>query len=187
MKAESNKKKASSDVLVESLNRIETTVQEQRQLLAKLVESQSQNQFLQTKNSALEALLSMPAEQPEQPKRKIVDVDSPKPELTKGAEFEFAFLQFVEAYNKLEQSEKPEKIRRVMRNTTRSDTEQITEMLDLFAAEGMENGVKKDQVVIDNTDGEHRICICEDCPHKRELEKIDRFYNEFLCTPSFDM
>jgi len=170
VKAEGQTKKAkkpSNDTLVETLSRIENTCQEQRELLSKLYQQQSSSEDAVITNS----------------KRKLSDVESVKKEEHKPHDFETAFLKFVEAYNKLGQDEKPEKIRRVMRSTNSATTEKITEMLDLFAAEGMENPQKKQRIQHYDSEG-NKTCNCEDCPHKKELEKIDLFYNEFLCAPA---
>jgi len=167
VKAEGQTKKTrkpSNDTLVETLSRIENTCQEQRELLSKLYQQQTSS------------------EDPVNPKRKLT-VESVKKEENKPHDFETAFLKFVEAYNKLEQDEKPEKIRRMMRSTNSATTEKITEMLDLFAAEGMENPQKKQRIQHYDSEG-NKTCNCEDCPHKKELEKIDLFYNEFLCAPA---
>lgn len=110
---------------------------------------------------------------------------------TPSAAFEAAFNTFIAAYNKVPCEDKSERIRRVMRNTGMRDTEVVCEMLDLFAAEGLQRtavgGLASSGAPV-NCNNNHSLngetCGCAECPFKKELERIDDFYNDFLSNPS---
>jgi len=106
-------------------------------------------------------------------KRKDRDDDSITP-------FETSFKQFIQAYNKLSNEERAGKVRRVMNQTPTRDGEAFVEMLERCQTEAREAPREKRAMKSFET---NNACLCEDCPHRRELERIDEFYNEFLSTP----
>jgi len=168
------KKRNINDVLVDTLVRIESTCLQQQQSIAKVIEQQ---EIQQMHNNALiqslfaTSLGSMNCE-------KLSDSGKLKKETPN--EFEVAFQKFVEAYNKIQTDERPEKIRRLIRTSPTKETHKFTELLELFGAEGVHvDASTKHKKPLDNSD-----CCCAECPHKRELEKIDDFYNEFLSSPT---
>jgi len=101
---------------------------------------------------------------------------------TPAQEFETAFAALIKSYNQMSPEEKPETIRNVIRNTSVRDTERISELFDMFWAEGLQKDLGENH-------SSHRLsapfskgdgCCCSECPHKQELERIDEFYKEFL-------
>ncbi len=96
------------------------------------------------------------------------------------SEFEKAFFNFLRAFDRLPQDEVPERIRRVTRNRTR-ETETVCELLESVSLESQqqEEDLLKKQQACSSGPGS---CPCVNCPHKRELERIDEFYNEFIFT-----
>jgi len=65
-----------------------------------------------------------------------------------------------------------------MRTTTARDNASLSEMLEDFE----EESAKSLQESLSCTPSG---CACMSCPYKKELEKVDDFYNELLDTPGF--
>lgn len=86
----------------------------------------------------------------------------------------------------MQPEEKPETIRKLIRNSSTRDTERLSELLDLFWTEGLQkepsygSRPKERPAVIGGS--KDAGCNCPDCPHRQELERIDEFYKEFLST-----
>jgi len=154
-------KKEPNEVLSEALAKIEMTCSQQKILLSQISDTVHQHTNL-LQNFHLEEIPAQSCDK----KRKQ------EPELSP---FEIAFNQFMAAYNNVENEERPAKIRSAMKKTSARDAESLFEMLDRSQSEPKENKEKKDS--------QGKVCSCEDCPHKRELERLDSFYNEFLSTP----
>jgi hypothetical protein len=93
-----------------------------------------------------------------------------------NSEFEQAFGNFFRVFNALSSEEKPVKIRKLIRNSTQRDKERISDFLDAFLNQGSQmntcNGAYQDS-----------LCGCGQCPYKKELERIDEFYKDFLSAP----
>jgi len=103
----------------------------------------------------------------------------------KDLEFEDAFVNLLKAYNLLRQEEKPETIRKLIRNSSTRDVDKLSEFLDLFWVEGLQKEPSLGQRTSSgHSNNMHKEdgCCCADCPHKQELERIDEFYKEFLCS-----
>jgi len=154
-------KKEPNEVLSEALAKIEMTCSQQKLLLSQISDTVHQHTNL-LQNFHLEEVPTTDK------KRKLVA----EPELSP---FEIAFKQFMAAYNNVQHEERPAKIRSAMKKTSARDAESLFEMLDRSQTEPKENKEKKDS--------QGKVCSCDDCPHKRELERLDSFYNEFLSTP----
>lgn len=60
-----------------------------------------------------------------------------KSESNPPVDFELAFGELVKAYNAMSSDEKPEKIRKLIRNSSTRDTERLSELLDLFWTDGL--------------------------------------------------
>jgi len=158
-------KKQITEVLGDYLERIESTCTQHQTLLSLLLEASTKTQ--QAIDITLEAI-----EVPQSKKQK-------KPQTPELTPFEQAFYAFVESYDKLDPEEKPNKIRKVMKNTSTRDTESFTEMVETFQNESASPATiekTKDPV-------KGRGCQCSHCPHKEELQRIDDFYNRFLTAP----
>jgi hypothetical protein len=81
--------------------------------------------------------------------------------------------------------EKPEVIRKLVRNSSTRETERLSELLDLFWTEGLQKELGPSRNSLRNVvDHQSNVgeegCHCPECPHKQELERIDEFYKEFL-------
>jgi len=95
-------------------------------------------------------------------------------------DFEGAFSAFLNEFNSLPSEEKPAKIRKLLRTTPSRDVDQLTELLDMFWAEGLQKQIRREsqQTGVQGL----KNCDVSECPHKKELERIDEFYKEFLST-----
>jgi len=87
-------------------------------------------------------------------------------------------LNLIRSYQGMKQEEKPETIRRVIRNSSTRDTERLSELLDLFWTEGLlkeRSFTRQPGTSVQTHDHTNNgeACQCPDCPHKVELERID--------------
>jgi len=191
-KSKESKKRSLTDMLVDTVQRIEKKQEEQQQLIAKLMSQQSEifvpdgnkkqkvddtlgwelNELFQTRD---QPILESNCEETQElcdPKDKSVP------------EFEEAFANLIRSYNQMTPEEKPETIRKLIRNSSTRDTERLSELLDLFWTEGLQKELggrsRRDQMSTSMLKDDR--CNCSDCPHKVELERIDEFYREFLST-----
>jgi len=169
-----SKKRTLPETLLATVARIEQKQEDQQLLLERLFKQQLDHH-------------SRPS-----PKRQCIKMDNlwevaPKEhaqekEVKKG--LDVAFLNLLRAFNAMSAEEKPETIRKVVRNTSSRDTEKLAEILDLLCTEGPQeaclpptkSSTKKSVSGLLGNNG----CVCVDCPHKQELERIDEFYKEFL-------
>jgi len=170
-----------NEILAETLQKIEATCAHHKQMLAQVMEN------TQTSHTSILQLLSLEPETSASlfggdsfskdggKKRKDRDDDS-----RAETPFEISFKQFMQAYNKLSHEERPGKVRRVMNQTPTRDGEAFIEMLERCQTEARE--APREKRAMKSFD-QANACLCEDCPHRRELERIDDFYNEFLSTP----
>lgn len=90
------------------------------------------------------------------------------------SDFETAFKNFVLAYSKLPVEERPKKLRKVLKNDQEITT-RANDFIDLYCSEGFHP--------LRSSPTEHFEHIDEICPYKKELERMDTFYNEFLAEP----
>jgi len=94
-----------------------------------------------------------------------------------GMDFEAAYNKLIELYSALPQEKKAEEVRKIMRNNSARKTDAYCEMISLFNAEGLQKEMRMDFMAGMNDGGS----VCGgDCPHKRELLKIDELYNSLL-------
>lgn len=70
--------------------------------------------------------------------RKTVVVEAPQKQ-----PFEGAVVNFISSFSSLTQDERPEKVRRVIRSLPRRDIEKLSEVIDLFYAEGLQRHLLK--------------------------------------------
>jgi hypothetical protein len=92
--------------------------------------------------------------------------------------FDLAFQQFMEVYNKLSNEERASKIRSVSKKLPSKDAESFTELLDSYLFES-----KSTKKTNKSNGSSTSTCDCEDCPHKKELERIDEFWGTVMTTP----
>jgi len=192
-----SKKRTLTDMLVETITRIEKKQEEQQALIERVL------------NQQLVSSVSNPPPAPavvDQSSKKfkhdmfweaLTDNDSKnskenskEKEKDKDAlDFEHAFVGMLKSYTGMTQEEKPETIRKIIRNSSSRETERLSELLDLFWTEGLlkersfgRNVNANSNVIVSGNSMENEGCSCSDCPHKVELERIDDFYKEFLQT-----
>jgi len=187
-----SKKRTLTDMLVETITRIERKQDEQQLFIEKVLSTQAQQSCqpttpycsnLPSKEVAPNKKLRRDLfwETMTDPDAAILCEKEEKKE--KGKEihdFELAFHTVLKAYNSMTPDEKPETIRRIVRNSTSRETERLSELLDLFWNQGLlkEHPMEKLSFNFGGNDG----CHCVDCPHRVELSRIDDFYQEFLQT-----
>jgi len=192
-----SKKRTLTDMIVDTISRIEKKQEEQQKMIQGLFDKQQQAIMAAT----LQAQTAQATYSNEIAKRQKTEEvafwdaitapdaqnESKKDEKKSDTpDFEDSFLNLIRSYQGMKQEEKPETIRRVIRNSSTRDTERLSELLDLFWTEGLlkersftrQPGASAQAVSHTNGEG----CQCPDCPHKVELERIDEFYKEFLST-----
>eukprot|EP01114_Cavostelium_apophysatum_P024819 TRINITY_DN986_c0_g1_i2.p1 TRINITY_DN986_c0_g1~~TRINITY_DN986_c0_g1_i2.p1 ORF type:complete len:408 (-),score=95.83 TRINITY_DN986_c0_g1_i2:139-1296(-) len=204
-----NKKRSLTDMLVETVTRIEKKQEEQQRLIERVLSTQS---MMPPPSSGSSSGMSNPncnGNAEDSFKRQKVDElsfwenlmvtntstssssdgsnskDEDKKEL--GNEFESSFAELIRAYNSMSPEEKPETIRKLIRNSSTRDTERLSELLDLFWTDGLvkeRSGFGTARMPSNTVNHQHNTngegCSCQECPHKSELERIDQFYKEFL-------
>jgi len=190
-----SKKRTLTDMLVETVSRIEKKQDEQQRLIERMFGQQQQQQ-------QQAVVLHQLHQQVEQ---RVLSEDDPD-FLHEGAiqksgvksptnPFEQAFTALIKTYSGMKTEEKLEIVRRLVRSSGTHEIERLSELLDLFWTEGLqkepvftnrsapssrENGFPF--VSTSNPVGETGTCSCLDCPHRIELDRIDEFYKEFLST-----
>jgi len=172
-----SKKRSLTDMLVETVSRIEKKQEEQQRLIERMLAQQSEQLTIEKKqrldDSTAPIWDSLPELRPIKTEKQGV-----------GMEFEEAFSNLIKAYNTIQAEEKPGMFNRIIDNSSTRDVERISELLDLFWMEGLRKefpfGNKKHQHKLSSSSLPQDGCSCIDCPHKQELERIDEFYKEFL-------
>jgi len=168
------KKRNSNELMASTISRIEQKQHEQQRLIQRILQQQSEHaQHLQKRQKLEEAHIWEVVEQKQNSEKKVKT-------------FEDAFVNLIKAFSGMIADEKPETIRRVVRNTSSRDTEKLSEFLE-FAYTERQNEPLLAASTRKNRDSVFSIikeegCSCYDCPHKQELERIDEFYKEFLST-----
>jgi len=175
-KKQPSKKRTLTDLLVDTVGRIEKKQEEQQKLIEKLILQQTeQAQVVGEKKQKLETV-----------SWEDLNLDSiPSDKREKSLDFEDTFVNLIKAYNGMKAEEKPETIRKLIRNSSTRDTERLSELLDLFWTEGLQKELggrtsARDRSMAAHAHMKEDGCNCVDCPHKLELERIDEFYKEFL-------
>jgi len=203
-KRKSAKKRTLTDILVETVTRIEKQQDNQAKLIEKLLDGAQRgfpnvipstnsphNQVLNNTNSNTstkdtsflwENALGKATDSSSSPSPPAASAKGSSVMTEVSPDFEVAFATFIAAYNSLASEERPEKIRRIIRTSSTRDTERLSELIDLFTAEGLQQGVGSEISI--GAGG--TSCQCTHCPHRLELLKIDDFYKEFLSSPLLD-
>jgi hypothetical protein len=167
-KPHKTKKRNISEMVVDSLQRIEDSQNEHYRML-----SQLHNKLQRTSTEISTQIAARP--HPSSSHHHLQPDD-----------FEHAFSGFMTAFNGLPADERPTKIRKLIRSTSSREIDQLTEMLDMFWAEGLQKQLRIQQQ--QQSDAEmaagaaRAVCDLDECPHKKELARIDEFYKEFLST-----
>jgi len=176
-KKQPNKKRTLTDMLVETISRIEKKQEDQQKVIERLLQQQTEQVLAAVeKKQKVEPAFGweeLSINTPQQQQHQKAEKTAP--------EFDDAFSSLIKAYNSMKPEEKPETIRKIIRNSSTRDTERLSELMDLFWTEGLQRelgGRHNRERPIVNTSVDS--CNCTDCPHKIELERIDEFYKEFL-------
>jgi len=182
-KKKPNKKRTLTDMLVETVTRIERQQTDQQKLIEKLLTQQQaavnasfqfqSQERVKPISSGNEINFNWEAVPPQQPAPKEPSTDTIN-------DFESAFATFISSYNALSNEEKPEKIRKIIRTSSTRDTERLSEMIDLFTSEGLQQDIGSE---VRPHSFSTYSCSCASCPHKQELVRIDDFYKDFLSSP----
>jgi hypothetical protein len=190
-KKQPNKKRTLTDLLVDTISRIEKKQEDQQKVIERLLHQQTE-QVLAAVEKKQKVEPTVPAFGWEElslntPQNQKCMLFTTLPLITDSlaektvVEFDDAFSNLIKAYNTMKPEEKPEIIRKIIRNSSTRDTERLSELMDLFWTEGLQKelgGRHTRERPIVNTSVDS--CNCTDCPHKIELERIDEFYKEFL-------
>lgn len=172
------KKRTLTDMLVETVARIERQQQTQAALIERLAEAAARPaapvpmEDISAPRSA-PAPASASASSAPAPATNVNNNNAPQP-----VEFEVAFSQFLASYHSLPSEERAEKVRRLVRGSSSRDTEKLSELIDLFTTEGLNQPPPGSDLTAGGAS-----CQCAACPHRAELAKIDDFYKEFLSSP----
>ena len=184
------KKRTINDVITESLEKIQAQQREHHDLLMKLYEDRSSAPAPQALPLAnFDELSSSSRERCLDALSASISLSASSGEAKANEDenaLEKAFHNFIDVYNKLNPEQRPAKIRRIVRNSSTRKTETFCEIVGLFNDEGLQKEVGREcslsfaPSAMDTAGG----CNAESCPHKKELERIDEFYRDFLAVPS---
>lgn len=158
-------KRPVEELLAEHLAKIESNVNQQEVLLNILTSRTSRPR------------LDQDEEVQRNDKRKHEEMEPAEP-LTP---FEQSVMDLLEAFNRLDEVEKPMKLRRLVKTANAGDIATFTEMIETVSVEAS----KKPVHTCNNKNKDPNIkgCQCDTCPHKEELKRIDEFYNRLLTNP----
>jgi len=172
------KKKARTtinDKILDSLTRIEDRQKQHHELLENMSNTNSTRETTSV-NAVTETTFPSPF--------LLEAVGRSKPTSVNDTDLESAYNKLVEIYAKLPAENRAEEIRKILRHSSTRKTETFCEMISLFNSEGLQKEMGRDFLTSgSNVSG----TACDgDCPHKRELMKIDEFYNSLLMFPCLD-
>jgi len=185
IKSNSQKKRNFTDMLLETVQKLEKQQKEQQQQITKLFELQKQITTTKPQKKE-EAPAPVPATVPSStalpPAKEAKKCGEFTTKDNSCLDFEQAFKKLIDSYTSLPADEKSSKIRKVVRNLTPSDTEALNQLIDLVGSEGLQ----REPIDLPQADaGEHlclpkNACDCKNCHYKDELLRIDDFYKDFL-------
>jgi len=187
-KATKSRKRTVTDLFVETLAHIESQQNEQQTLLEKLILKTERlpNAFVDNVHSEMNndnnnnnTEINYPKNVNNQLNTTIKSnnsvADQIAIEMTPQDEFEKEFSSLLISYMAISEQERSEKIRKVIYGVQPQDNEQIKELLDLLWTEGLQKELRRD-----TRSTALKPCNPTDCSYKKELEKIEEFYKEFL-------
>jgi len=158
-------KRTSSDQIAESLQRLE----EQQRLQFNILEALAQK-----------VISSSPA--PSSGFNYQPPSSLPDPE---DMDFDNAFNNFLRAYKKISVEERPSKMKRIVKQHS-EDMDTLNDFVNLYSSEILmqtpDSANMLNSLLMPST-----TCSSSctgDCPHKKELERLDNFYHEFLFEPN---
>lgn len=190
-----SKKRSATEMLAETVARIEAKQEEQQRLITRLLQQQTEtSQVIEKKQRLNDSFSSVTSTSWDHLSADLtpssISSISHSPQSLSSPDgllpnFEEAFLNLVRSYNIMTPEEKAEVIRKLIRNLPPREVERLSELLDLFWTEGLQKELGG-RFSLDLNIPTFKPCVdgcsCSECPHKLELEKIDEFYKEFLST-----
>jgi len=96
--------------------------------------------------------------------------------------FDKAFNNLMNAYNKMNPTERPSKVRKLMQDRG-------SEVQEMFQFGEMDNCMTNTTAPPSITCGSTHldVCTCSTCPARKELEQLNNFYMEFLQQEEFQL
>lgn len=167
-----------TDLVGNALQKIESSCNQQSVLLKNIVST------LFTEASTDSVQETFTSSSPQSRKRKLeaepkqkeqIEVTSSSP--TQMA-FEKAFSDFMKIYNSLNQEDLVLKLRAISKKLSNQESEDFSQLINSCVSSAKESPVSTSKNSADNSS-----CACVDCPHRKELENIDQFYNDLLSAP----
>jgi len=169
-------KRTSSDIIADALLRLEEQQRDQGRLLQQLM---TERQTAQSARSSKDF----------HPIQHSVSIPDPN-----DMDFDAAFKRFLDAYKKIPAEDRPFKIRKTMKTASELDSQSLGEFVNIYNNEVL---LGSEQLMgplmdlpplpsngnISNGNSHSGSCSCSECPHKRQLERLDKFYSEFLLDP----
>ena len=175
-----DKRRSINDILLESLSRIQKAQEEQQQQLDKLQDTMNSLQQTAIPADVANWLIneaqggSLDEKKGWNLPRLWLMLSSVGKE--EQMDFEASFQDLMQSYEDLPAAERSNHVRNVVaRNSQFNTNEQLLEMVDLFAAEGLQREIGEQ---VDQMGTENNICECENCPHRQELERVEGFYRD---------
>jgi len=188
-----SKKKSTNELLLETVARIEQQQEQQQVMIMTMLQQQNNLDLTRNPNKrqAVESSFSSTTtsstgflSNPIVPISRNVNsnndttTSTQKPEL----DFEKCFNDLIQSYNAISQEERPQIIRSIIRNSTARDSENLSELLDLFYTTQQSDLNRNPNLPLSTSTHSSRDggCTCQQCPYQTELQRIDEFYKEFL-------
>jgi len=178
------KKRTMNDVLMEQISRITSQLDQQQKMLTELSDERAtkkQRLICDVDENDENELLCID----DQPfsKKKLLASETSKMSKDesglKSTDFVNTFTEFLGAYNSMPSEEKATTVRKLIRTSSARDTERLSELIDLFASEGLQKQIGN--AVFPNPMRENSEpsspsgfgCSCSNCPYRLELEQIE--------------
>lgn len=164
-----SKKRTVNDMVVEAVTRIEKQQAEQAMLMEKLLEMANpvakRPHHDMSPNSWEFALpRSTTSKEPE--------------------DFDTSFMHVLKAFAATDPNHRAEKVRRVVRALSSTDSESFSELVDMLTSEGLGQDPGREARPVMNTPSLFdKHCTCAQCPHKGDLEKIDNIFITTMMPP----
>eukprot|EP01111_Echinosteliopsis_oligospora_P008994 TRINITY_DN2551_c0_g1_i1.p1 TRINITY_DN2551_c0_g1~~TRINITY_DN2551_c0_g1_i1.p1 ORF type:complete len:411 (+),score=149.55 TRINITY_DN2551_c0_g1_i1:172-1404(+) len=134
-----SKKRTVNELVVDAVNRIEKSQQDQQTLLEKIYQQVS---LVKQESGCGSSSTSSAVPSSSSPSFFLEFMNKSKDSLPSGSkedDFETTFVQLLKAYSAIDPSSRATKIRRISRNLTPSQNESFSELMDMFSSEGAEN------------------------------------------------
>lgn len=90
-------------------------------------------------------------------------------------DFEEIFTTFLKAYSAIPQDERPTKIRRVVKKLGEDNLDNLLDFVGTYSQSACSSALDGSC-----TEGN---CKCKECPHKRELSRMEDLYQDFFAEP----